>query len=98
MNVELIERLHGKMNLNEMDRRLDELFEYVDDLFLDGSWGECNEFLAALDPEKLELSLLIGVLSITNDMKGKIEGRGKFIEEVKRRDPLRRERLLEGLW
>jgi len=83
---------------------LDRMFLTMDTMLWLGheaqSWPEVEEVLDAVDFERAKHSLLIGLLTITSPVKGKLRNRAEFykkVEETLQYEIERDKRLLQGL-
>jgi hypothetical protein len=84
------------------DKAVDILFEYVDELCVNGKFNVVDEFLLTINVEIQTTQVLIGILCITLMVKSKLKERSKVFakisEKIKRTEsPRRHKRLLEGL-
>jgi hypothetical protein len=66
---------------------LDVIYDQLDDMLCAGKFVACNRFLAAVirEPEQRDLSVLIGILTITLGAARKLPNRAKLRELVHRR-------------
>lgn len=65
-------------NEADVDKAIDILFEYVDDLLLAGEFAEVDEFLQAARMSELSKTLIVATLSITLAAKDKLHSREGF--------------------
>lgn len=66
-----------------IDEKLDHIFDYLDDLFLDGKFEEANNHLRSVDIANTPIVLLIGYLTITFCAKDKLPYRGTMFLKTK---------------
>ena len=93
--------VYSKVDMAEPDDAIDVLFEQVDLLLEQERFATCNALLLAIDPKRLDTSLLIAALSITLPAAEHLPNRKQFSASVEERirelAPERAERLLSGL-
>ena len=65
------------------DKRIDFIFEKIDDAFLAGNFVIIDELLEQTDVRKLSILDLISLLSITAAAKEKLLNRPVFVKEVR---------------
>lgn len=96
-----IERIYTLVATGEVDDALDVLIDHFDDLFLAGGWSRCDEDLRLIDLDRLDITLLVGVLAATLCAKAHLPYRATLLplirDRLEERDPSRVERLLVGL-
>lgn len=86
-----------------MNRRekLDEIFNRVDDLLLDGKFDEVDKELRGLNPDTLDTTSSLGYLTITFAAKRRLKARAAFLSAVRQKltaeRPSEVEALLSGL-
>ena len=90
------EVIYELVELNRLDAALDVLFNNVDSWLIAGDVDRAREFLKTLDVDRLGLTLVIGVLTITLPIKN-VSERQRFVEYVEKNAPARAESLLRGL-
>ena len=77
------------------------LFREIDALLSAGEFGRCDEILAAIDLERLNTALLVGVLSITFPARMHLNERailaGRIRNILEQTEPDRVEALMRGL-
>lgn len=89
--------------LHRLDRYAasDLLFEKIDDLLLEGKMEEADEAIRAIDVDKLDSSLLVGVLSVTLRARDLLRTRPALVRAIEKRlhdiVPGRVEELMSGL-
>tara|TARA_Y100000310_G_C20671249_1_gene810429 strand:- start:531 stop:956 length:426 start_codon:yes stop_codon:yes gene_type:complete len=90
-------------NNNSIDNRLDILFNYINNLLCSDSFETVDKFIDIVKVDKLELTLIIGILTITLAAKYKLHNREAFVNKVyeyleaTEPDKERRINLLKGL-
>ncbi len=98
---EWLERVYTLVGANQTDKAIDVLFSHMDSLFLDGNFEDGNAILLLIDTARLNLDLLVAVLSITLSCSDKLPNRKHFFaraeREMKRLAPERVNKILEGL-
>lgn len=84
----------------DKERKIDLLFDHVDNLLLDGKFDRVSSILDAADPRQMTTTLMVGYLSITNFASPVLSAREDFIrrvgEELDRICPERKHALLDG--
>ena len=98
MTFDWLEAVYALVKKGELDEAIDVLFYEVDEL----SNPDCDEMLLQMDLDRLDVALLIGLLSITLVRKAKLSNRVETFRQVEERfmrdlDPERVVRLLQGL-
>lgn len=83
------------------DKGIDLLFSKIDELLLKEDFELCDDILCTIDLQKLNTSMLLGLLSITFTAADKLPYRSKLITNIeailKVLEPARVENLLKGL-
>jgi hypothetical protein len=83
-----------------IDDGIDIIYNFIDDLCLEGDFLTVDKFLSICQPEKLGITYSIAVLSITNAAKDILKERKSFFDKTKEYfilvDPERVDRLLSG--
>lgn len=96
-----LETLYALVARDKPDKAVELLFEQVDDQMIEGRFAECDDLLQIIDLDRLDLNLIIAVLSITLAPKDSLPSRPAFVQkasaEVQKRAPTRANRLLQGL-
>jgi hypothetical protein len=73
----------------------------MDDLLLDAQFVRCNETLRAFDIKRLDIDVVIGILTVTLGARDKLPFRKRLVERAERKFvsevPERVEALLAGL-
>ena len=86
----------------EPENAIDVLFEKVNCLLKNNCFEECDNFLKEIEVDRLNIHLLIGVLSITLCAKDKLFFRESFLTKVEKllnkKAPERVGMLLKGLY
>jgi hypothetical protein len=84
-----------------MDRKIDHIFEHIDEKFQSGNFNEVNEMLKLIKIDNKTSYELIAYLSITLLAKDKLPYRTEFMAKVRERleviTPDRVEKLMKGL-
>jgi hypothetical protein len=100
-HVAWLDDVYSLVGRHEIDTALDVVFTRFDDLLSAGDWDGCDSVLRAIDIQRLDTHLLVGVLSATLPAKDKLTARDKLVERTERRlrtvEPDRVGRLLVGL-
>ncbi len=85
----------------DSDLAIDQLFECMDDWFNARDYERCNDMLMIVEPEKLNLYVLIAMLSVTRRAAPYLPARVVFVAKVTAiivdTAPDRAQRLLSGL-
>lgn len=74
----------------EPDERMDTMFDQVDDWLLEGAFGVVDQhFSTLLEEEKMsaaidDLSITLGLLTVTNGARDKLEHRQSFYDALKK--------------
>lgn len=92
-----IDRLYGAIAEQRADNAMDIVMETFDDLLVTVGPAGAGLALDMLDPVRLDLDTLVGVLSITLAAADKLPQRARFAAQVRVLDPARADRLLRGL-
>lgn len=96
-----IEEIYKLVELQEYDEACDILYQDMDSMFLDGEFDQCNEMLKLINLDKLDINLLVGLLSITYAAKDKLPYRDNLYNKIQQKFDLlcsdRKEKLLVGL-
>jgi len=83
------------------DKAIDLLIDEVDDLLSDGEFERCDDLMGLIDLDRLDVDLLVGVLSVTLGAAELLPSRPGLIEQVEERleglVPERVDALMEGL-
>ena len=58
--------------------KIDQLFDYIDDLLLDGKFKECDNFISSLTIENLSTEEVLVILTATIAAKNKLLKRQQF--------------------
>jgi hypothetical protein len=99
--VAWLDEVYSLVDRGETERAVDELFEQLDDLLLAGDFESCDRALGCMDEARLDSYTLIAALSVTLMAAAKLPRRNEFVRRTRRRlaelDPVRADRLLEGL-
>lgn len=82
--------------MSELDRELDLIFNLFDNLFLKGEFDTANLLIRLMNPDA-NLTLVIGVLSITLAAKDRLPNRERFFRHVSQRHDAQKKNLLIGL-
>jgi hypothetical protein len=61
---------------------LDLLFKTIDSWLCAGKFDECNTFLRLVDIERLNVTLMVGVLATTLSAKNKLPDRVALVEKI----------------
>ena len=85
-----------------IDKKLDEIFDQIDDLFWKQKFNEVDSILEGLDPCLLDPVISIGYLTITAAGKSKLKKRKEFFDKTQsyfnqKFEPQKTRRLLSGL-
>lgn len=100
--LRLLSQVHylGHVDTNE-DSAIDNLFNHVDDMLLEGKLTECDKYINELDLNNMSVAMIVGVLTIVSSARQKLTG---YKELVRRAEvalavlaPKRVEGLLIGL-
>ncbi len=82
-------------------KTLDILFTNLDKLHIEGKFQESDEVIRSLNFEKLSVTLIVGILTITLPAKDKLNNRESFFNKAeaffKETEPERAYNLLRGL-
>ena len=82
----------------EIDEATDVLFKYVDDLLSTQKFSQCDEFLQAIDLDRLDSNLILALLSLTRAAEKDLPYRPKLLTKARARlvelDPHRADRIL----
>ena len=96
-----LEPMYQPVEEGRTARALDVLFDHIDDMLCDGEFQRCDEVIQHIDLERLNTSLLVGVLSITLAAREKLNHRRQVVEAIRKRleilAPGRVEPLMQGL-
>ena len=71
------------MEAVSIDNQIDEIFDKVDDLFLDGKFAEVDAMLPDVDPAALDECLTVAWLTITMAAKDKLRNRASLVDRVR---------------
>ena len=66
----------------DIGRKLDILFELLDEYCFSGDFEACDKFIENFDIEKFSVSESLGVLTITLVWKNRLTKRAKFYDDV----------------
>lgn len=80
----------------ELDRKLDLIFDLFDNLFLSHDFKTADLLIELMNPNA-DLTLVLGVLSITLCAKDDLPSRAKYFRYVSQRHDAQEENLLIGL-
>jgi len=96
-----LEELYGLVSQKKLENAVALLFDQVDELLDAGDVAGCNKVLEAVELERLDSNLLIGVLSVTVPAAPHLPFRPTLVRQIEgiltRTDPERVERLMSGL-
>ena len=86
----------------KIDSAIDLVFNKFDTKFIDGEFAEVDHILEVLDYERLESSVILGVLTASSWAKSKLVHRPAFLANVEilfieRHGRVKTDKLLEGL-
>lgn len=62
-----------------IDEAVDVLFKYVDDLLTANKFKECDDFLKEVDLKRLDVNLIVALLSVTRAAKETLLYRTEFL-------------------
>lgn len=83
-----LEKLYILCESNNNEEAIDMLFDNIDDLLTYGKMNECDELLKAIKIDRLNITLLVGLLSIT-------KGAAKYLSYKSTLDDIVETRLCE---
>jgi len=69
--------------IENADEGLDAVFNHIDDLMLAGEFSEVDSILENVDPNRLQIDVLLGFLTITLPVKNKLRNRSRIWREAK---------------
>lgn len=69
-------------NIMSICRKLDILFDLLDNYCLNGDFESCDKYIEKFDIEKFSVTESIGVLTITLGWKNRLTKREKFYDDV----------------
>lgn len=96
-----LEEIYQLCEENNTDKGIDILFSKIDELLLKEDFDLCDDLLRTINLQKLNTSMLLGLLSITFTATAKLPYRSKLVTNIeavlKVREPNRVESLLKGL-
>jgi len=86
----------------ESDGGIDRIFNFIDDLLLEGNFRRVDDILNAIDPNKAPTVVLLSLLTVTLPAKHEVVARTRFFFAVKsvleyRKGSDKARQLLEGL-
>lgn len=67
-----------------LDRKLDRIYDWMDDLMWAGRLDEIARILSEVEVEKTSTVLLLGYLTATLPVKNRVPGRDKFFQAAKK--------------
>ena len=82
--------------MSELDRKLDLIFDLFDNLFLSHDFKTADLLIELMNPDA-DLTLVLGVLSITLAAKDDLPSRAKYFRRVSQRYDAQEKNLLIGL-
>ena len=86
--------------MDSIDKRLDEIYNKVDDLLLAGKFEEVDKLLSYIDVRNTNIDILLGWLTITLAARSKLKNRANFFFQCKTKivfDDRNSSTLLQGL-
>ena len=83
--MEWVDEIYKLVKENRNDAALDILFDHIDDMFLAGKFKECDKVLPTIDLERLNTSLLVGLMMITFAAKDKLTYREQMLINIEDR-------------
>lgn len=97
----IIQQIYKFVDIKRDDKAIDLLFYTVDYYMRNGQFDLLDKLIQEIDLDKLSLSLMIGVLTITLPAKKQLLSREAIYDKIKEKiiqlDPERVDRLLVGL-
>lgn len=79
---EWVELIYEAVANNQIDDAMGELFNNMEDLYLENRFSECDEILQALDLSKLNDDLLVGLIMVTHQAADDLKYRSTLITRV----------------
>lgn len=93
--------VYSLVQRGQLEQAGDLVFSKIDDLLCAGEFRRCDELLQMVDPERLDINVMLSFLSVTFAAKHKLPGRASLVRriEVRLHDvaPTRVEALLAPL-
>jgi len=80
-----VEKIYSLVEQGKSYKAINILFKEIDDLLCEGEFETCNESLKTFDLERLDTSLLVGLLSITFPASDKLSYRPEMVEKIRTR-------------
>jgi hypothetical protein len=68
-----------RLSREDEHKAVDAVYDFMDDLLLDGNFLASDEALSWADPQKLTLAVAISFLIVTRRAEGNLPGRAKFL-------------------
>lgn len=82
---QFLEQVYAADAQNLKERTLDLIFEWFDDQFQGEHFAECDTLFDQVNVSRLSVRALIGILSITLNLKANLARRGAFLNAVRSR-------------
>lgn len=99
--LEWLDDVYSLVAREKIDDAIDIVLRELDTLLEEGRLDDVDSALAAIDVERLDINLMLSVLTITLSASDTLKRRARFLERVEKKleeqAPSRVERLLEGL-
>ena len=75
----VLSRLYELVAWGQTDRAIDVLFDLVDKMLSAGNYAQCGSLLTKIDLTRLNVDLVVALLSISYPARRKLVARGDFI-------------------